>query len=180
MLRFLLLFILLGVLSSASVSVSPLYQEVVTAVQSVGQLRKGTVHYLEALYEKKSKKQRGQWQANTDSTQFVFTADFLLYNRKAVKHPLGQITYRTTIDLKEGKYRYTADSAFFQEYRRNRYSRYVPSRRSPVAWEQAVASFSDKEKQRIRQTLAARFEVFREFMQSYGSLSTTSPDKNDW
>ena len=180
MFRSLLLFALTGVLTGASISISPLYQEVVTAVQSVDQLRHGTVQYLEALDDEKPKKQREQWQANADSTQFVFTADFLLYNRKAVKHPLGQITYRTTIDLKEGKYRYTADSAFFQEYRRDRYSRYVPSRRSAVAWERAVTNFSDREKQRIRQTLATRFETFREFMQSYGSLSTASPDKNDW
>ncbi len=180
MLRSLLLFGIVGVLTSASVFVSPLYQEVVTAGQSVDQLRRGTVHYLKALDDEKPKKQRGQWQANADSTQFTFTDNFLLYNRKAVKHPLGQLTYRTIVDLKEGKYRYTADSAFFREYRRNRYSRYVPSRHSAVAWEQANVNLSDKEQQRVHQTLEARFEAFREFMQSYGSLSTASPDKSDW
>lgn len=180
MLRSSLLLVLVGTLTSASVSIVPLYQEVVTAVQSVDQLRKGTITYLEALDEEKPKKQRGQWQANADSTQFTFTADFLLYNRKAVKHPLGQLTYRTTVDLKEGKYRYTADSAFFQEYRRDRYSRYVPSRASPVAWEQAQPTLSDKERQRIHQVLDTRFQAFREFMESYGSLSTASPEENDW
>ena len=180
MIRWFFVSVLLVGLVGATV-LSPLYQEVVTApAQSVEQLRSATKQYLAALDKEKPKKQRGQWQANADSTQFTFADEFLLYNRKAVKHPLGQVTYRTTIDLKEGKYRYTADSAFFQEYRRDRYSRYVPSRRSPVAWEQAVASFSDKEQQRVHQTLEARFEAFREFMQSYGSLSTASPDKSDW
>ena len=180
MIRWFFVSVLLVGLVGATV-LSPLYQEVVTApAQSVEQLRSATKQYLAALDKEKPKKQRGQWQANADSTQFAFADEFLLYNRKAVKHPLGQITYRTTIDLKEGKYRYTADSAFFQEYQRNRYSRYVPSRRSPVAWEQAAINFSDKEQQRIRQTLEARFEAFRKFMQSYGSLSTASPDKSDW
>ncbi len=180
MFRTLLLFALVSLLTSAQSLTIPLYQEVVTAGQSVAQLRRGTLEYLTALDDEKPKKQRGQWQANADSTQFTFSADFLLYNRKAVKHPTGQVTYRTTIDLKEGKYRYTADSAFFQEYRRNRYSRYVPSRRAPVAWEQAQSTFSDKERQRVRQTLHVRFESFREFMQSYGSLSTSPPGENDW
>lgn len=180
MLRSSVLFVLVGILSSASVSVSPLYQEVVTAVQSVEQLRSGTVQYLEALDNEKLKKQRGKWQANADSTQFTFTADFLIYNRKAVKHPLGEVTYRTTVDLKEGKYRYTADSAFFQAYRRNRYSRYVPSRQSAVAWAQAQANLSDKERQRVHQVLDARFQSFREFMQSHSSLTTASPNESDW
>ncbi len=180
MLRSSFLFVLVGNLSSASVPISPLYQEVVTAVQSVEQLRQGTVQYLEALDDEKPKKQRGRWQANADSTQFTFVDEFLLYNRKAVKHPLGEVIYRTTVDLKEGKYRYTADSAFFQEYRRNRYSRYVPSRHSPVAWEQVQPTFSDKEQQRVHQTLDARFQAFREFIKSHGSLTTAAPDESDW
>lgn len=170
----------MSILTSARVSVSPLYQEVVTAVQSVEQLRRGTVQYLETLDDEKPKKQRGKWQANADSTQFTFEDDFLLYNRKAVNHPLGEVTYRTTVDLKEGKYRYTADSAFFQEYRRDRYSRYVPSRRSPVAWEQAQTALSDKERRRVHQTLDTRFQSFREFMQSHGSLTTAPPDESGW
>ncbi len=180
MVRWLLIFMVLIGGAGAAV-LGPLYQQVVTTpAQSVVQLRRATKQYLAALDKEKPKKQRGQWHANADSTQFTFTADFLLYNRKAVKHPLGQITYRTRIDLKQGKYRYTADSAFFHEYQRNRYSRYVPSRRAAVAWEQAVVSFSDKEQQRVHQTLDARFEAFQEFMQSYGSLSTASPEESDW
>ena len=176
-----LLFALLGVLTSASVSVSPLYQEVInTPAQSVEQLRSATKQYLTTVDDEKPKKQRGKWRANADSTRFTFTTDFLLYNRRAVKHPLGQLTYRTTLELKEGKYRYTADSAFFQEYRRNRYSRYVPSRHAPVAWAQAQLALSDKEQQRVRQALDTHFQSFREFVQSYGALTTASPDESNW
>ena len=160
---------------------TPVYQEVVTvAERSVSQLQTGAIHYLQALDEEKRKKQRGKWRANADSTQFTFDSNFLLYNRKTVKHPLGEITYRTTIDLKEGKYRFTADSVFFQPYRRDRYSRYVPSRQPAVSWWQAQSDFSEKEKQRVLASLSTRFQAFSKFMQAQGQQSAGSPLANDW
>ena len=158
----------------------PVYQEVVTvAERSIAQLRNVTVQYLQAVDKEKPKKQRGQWQANPDSTQFTFCGDFLLYNRKTVKHPLGEITYRTTIDLKEGKYRYTADSVFFQAYQRNRYSRYVPSRQPAVAWPQAQVGFSEKEQQRVLAGLTNRFQAFKNFMHAQ-SQPNESLSKVKW
>ena len=167
--------------TNAATSPTPLYQEVVaTAGQSVDQLRSHTQHYLHALDQEKRKKQRQQWQANADSTTFTFDTHFLLYNRKTVRHPLGEITYRTTIDLKAGKYRYTADSVFFQAYRRDRYSRYVPSRQPAVAWSEALPDFSAKERQRVLVFLRTQFQAFKECMQAQSQPQAPSPTANNW
>lgn len=160
---------------------TPVYQEVVTVAElSLSQLRSNTVAYLHVLDQEKRKKHRGEWQADTDSTQFTFNSNFLLYNRKTVKHPLGEITYRTTIDLKEGKYRYTADSVFFQEYRRDRYSRYVPSRRPASSWLEVQSDFSEKEKQRVLASLSTRFQSFSKFMHAQRPVNTPSPAAENW
>lgn len=173
------LFLLLT--SATTLLNAPVYQEVVTvSEQSLGQLRNNTVAYLRALDEEKRKKQRGKWQAGTDSTQFTFDSNFLLYNRKTVKHPLGEVTYRTTINLKEGKYRYTADSVFFQEYRRNRYSRYIPSRQPAVSWLEVQSDFSEKEKQRVLAILSTRFQAFSKFMHTQRPINTPSPTADNW
>ena len=161
---------------------TPVYQEVVTVGDlPLDQLRRSTVAYLRAVDQEKPKRHRHRWHANVDSTTFTFDSDLLLYNRKAVKHPLGEVTYRTTIDLKVGKYRYTADSAYFREYRRNRYSRYVPSRRPPVAWERAQLELSEKEQQRVYRTFNTRFQALRNFMQAHIQVATATPTTDqDW
>lgn len=171
----------LFIFTGATESWVPVYREVVEAEAcSLDQLRRGTVAYLEAVDQEKPKRHRGQWRANADSTQFVYDSDFLLYNRKSVKHPLGEITYRTTIDLKEGRFRYVADSAFFQQYRRDRYSRYVPARNASVAWEQARPNFSKKEQQRVFIALDTRFQSFKKFVHAQTQLAPTSPTADNW
>ena len=172
---FWLLLISLTLLTGAINPSAPVYQEVVEAGVPLAELRRSTIAYLQAADQEKSKRHRNQWRANADSTQFTFDSDFLLYNRKAVKHPIGQVTYRTTVDLKEGKYRYTADSAFFQEYHRNRYSRYVPSRRHPVAWEQAQLELSEKEQQRAYRTLDTQFQALQSFIQAHIQMANATP-----
>ena len=174
--------VLFLLLTSATIPLNaPVYQEVVTVAElSLDQLRNNTVAYLCALDEEKRKKQRGKWKANADSTQFIFDCNFLLYNRKTVKHPLGEVTYRTTIDLKEGKYRYTADSVFFQEYRRDRYSRYVPSRQPAVSWLEVQSDFSEKEKQRVLVSLSTRFQAFSKFIHAQHQANTLSPTADNW
>lgn len=160
---------------------APVYQEIVAAELPLAELRRGTVAYLHAVDNEKPKRQRGEWQANADSTQFTYESDFLLYNRKAVKHPIGEITYRTTIDLKDGKYRYTADSAYFQAYRRDRYSRYGPSRGPAVAWETVRPELSDKEQQRAFKVFDARFHALKNFMQAQAQLVNAAPTTSeDW
>ena len=158
-----------------------LYQEVVsTNGQSVDQQRVFTKQYLVALDKDKPKRQRGEWQANADSTTYVFDSELLLYNRKTVKSPLGALTYRTTIELKEGKYRYTADSAFFQPYRRNRYSRYVPSREPATPWEQAQLALPEPVQQRALMTVRDRFAAFRQAMAQQQTNLPASKSQDDW
>ena len=182
MFRLLLLSLVTVVLVAAIQPVNSLLQEVVAVDElPLAELRRSTVAYLRAADEEKPKRQRGQWRANADSSTFTYEADFLLYNRKAVKHPIGEVTYRSTINLKEGKYRYTADSAYFQEYRRNRYSRYVPSRSRPVAWEQAKQQLSEKEQQRAYRTLSTRFQAFQNFVEAYVQVASATPAADqDW
>lgn len=156
----LLLFILL--LTIAATLPFALFQEVVEApTHPLTNLRQYTKLYLNETAE-------DQWQANTDSSQFTAENDLLLYNRRSVKHPVGQITYRITIDLKEGKYRYTVDSAFFKAYERDRYSRYVPARGPAVPYEKAKLTFASQERARYEKQLlekiSSRFQSFQSFV----------------
>ena len=183
MYRLLLLIGVCTLLTAVAVPTNtPLYQEVVTTTgQPVDQLRLFTQQYLAALDDSKPKRQRGEWRANADSTTFTYDSDLLLYNRKTVKSPLGELTYRTTIELKEGKYRYTADSAFFQPYRRNRYSRYVPSREPAIPWEQAQLDLPPKVQQWALATVQERFTAFQQSMAQLQTTSLpTSPSEDDW
>ena len=178
--RFCFLAVITIPFTTAMLPPSPVYQEVVEVGElPLAQLRQHTVAYLEAVDKEKPKRQRGQWQANADSTQFFFTDDFLLYNRKSVKHPVGAITYRTTIDLKAGKYRYTADSAYFKKYDRNRYSRYVPSRGPAVVWKQAQLDLSAKEQQHALHTLDSRFQSLRDFVRARVQQTLALPVASD-
>ena len=181
--RLFLLFGLCFLLFAATFpTILPLYQEVVsTTGQPIDQLRLFTKQYLEALDEEKPKRQRGEWQTNADSTTFTFDSDLLLYNRKTIKSPLGELTYRTTIELKEGKYRYTADSAFFQPYRRNRYSRYVPSREPAISWEQAQLDLPPEVQQRTLTTVQDRFATFqRHVLAQQQTTLPVSQSEDDW
>jgi hypothetical protein len=97
--------------------------------------------------------------ANPDSTTFQFPQQFMLYNRSMLKHPIGLITYRATVELKEEKLRYSADSVYFQSYSRNRYSRYVPDNIPPVPLERWQQTWQDKESERYTAQIETTLET---------------------
>ena len=156
-----------------------LFQEVVeTPAHPLTNLRHYTKLYLDETAE-------DQWQVNADSFEFTAQNDLLLYNRQSVKHPVGQVTYRLTIDLKEGKYRYTVDSAFFQAYERNRYSRYVPARGAAVPYEEAKLSFDTKERaqyeKQLLEKISSRFQSFQSFVVSQNATPIPpAATSEDW
>ena len=178
MLRYALLLVFLLFTIAATLPFA-LFQEVVeTPTHPLTNLQQYTKQYLDETAE-------DQWQANADSSHFTAENDLLLYNRQGVKHPIGQVTYRITIDLKEGKYRYTVDSAFFQAYERNRYSRYVPARGASVPYEQAKLTFASKERARYEKQLlekiSSRFQSFQSFVTAQNvAPSPPAAPSEDW
>ena len=173
LLSFILLFTIAATLPFA------LFQEVVEApTHPLTNLRQYTKLYLDETAE-------DQWQASADSSQFIAQNDLLLYNRQSVKHPVGQVTYRITIDLKEGKYRYTVDSAFFRAYERNRYSRYVPTRGAAIPYEEAKLTFPSKERSRYEKQLlekiSGRFQSFQSFVTAQNvTAPPPAASSDDW
>jgi len=100
--------------------------------------------------------------ANPDSTSFRFPRQFMLYNHSTLRHPVGLVTYRATVDLEEKQIRYSADSIFFQSYSRNRYSRYVPDNIPPVSFERWQPTWQEKQSEdfnaQIETVLEAHFQ----------------------
>lgn len=97
-------------------------------------------------------------EVNADSTSFQFPQQFMLYNRSMLKHPIGLVTYRATVDLKEEKIRYSVDSVFFQSYSRNRYSRYVPDSKPPLSLKEWKQTWQEKEGDRFAAQIEATIE----------------------
>lgn len=93
-----------------------------------------------------------------DSASFQYPQQFMLYNRSALKHPVGLLMYQATVELKEEKIRYSADSIFVQNYIRNRYSRYVADNKSPQPLSEWQQRWRDKQQDRLNQQIEKSFE----------------------
>ena len=66
-----------------------------------------------------------------DEAQGVIEAeyDFYVYKKGSLgKYVDGTIECKVSIEVKEGKYRYIITDFYFQEYERNRYGKFVPTK----------------------------------------------------
>lgn len=121
---------------------------------------------------------------SNDSSSYQFHSQSMIYNRSVLKHPVGQITYRTTIDLKEEKIRFTTDSVYFLEYTRNRYSRYVPVNTSPIPLSDWEESWSRNESQKFPVQLEAAInehhQAFVHFLEKKKDIQQNTVKLENW
>ena len=127
------------------------------AAFSLSELKTYTHHYFQT--EEYSAVEEPTLTANPDSSSFQFPQQFMLYNRSVLKHPVGLVTYRATVDLKEEKIRYSADSVYFQSYSRNRYSRYVPDNIPPVPLKKWEGTLQEKQSERYNAQIETTLET---------------------
>ncbi|WKN40898.1 hypothetical protein [Tunicatimonas pelagia] len=133
------------------------FQQVVPMTAfSLTQLKSYTQQYFQS--EDYTQSEDSALVISVDSTSFRFPQQFMLYNRSALKHPVGLLTYRATVDLKEGKLRYAADSIYVQNYTRNRYSRYVADKNSPQLLSEWLPKWRDKQQDQLEEQIQASLE----------------------
>jgi hypothetical protein len=101
------------------------YSQVV-AVENTSQelLFSNAFSYLESLVENHKNLKKGPY-ANEDSTEVYLPLEYTVYKDFPVHSPHGKIKYSFRISVKEGRYRYIADSFVFYYLERNRYGRFV-------------------------------------------------------
>ena len=80
---------------------------------------------------KKSKKKKGI-DSRISEVENGYETPFGFFVYK-LKHPVFKINYKLTIEVKEGRYRYTIDNFYAQKYVRNRYGRYEPARNGELS-----------------------------------------------
>lgn len=123
---------------------------------SLTQLRSFSLSYLTG--EQFTDRHQHSFRANADSTTFTYQEEFMVYNRSVLKHPVGKVSYRATLDLKEEKIRYSSDSVFFREYFRNRYSRYVPANKPPITLGDWKRQWTGKQPKQFQSQLESSME----------------------
>jgi hypothetical protein len=64
-----------------------------------------------------------------EMVSYQTTTGFKLYRKSIGKTPYGKVSYRIKIEIKENRYRYIITDLVFKEYERNRYARFVPSKK---------------------------------------------------
>lgn len=87
-----------------------------------------------------------------DSENFTIEnkGSFLVYNINSVKTGIdGAVEYDIQLEFKDGRYRYTITNFLFNEYKRNRYAKYVPtSKFAPLEMEASSLNKRSWEKHR--------------------------------
>ena len=77
---------------------------------------------------------------------------FYVYKLGSVKKGIaGAVEYDLTIELKEGRYRYTITNFIFNEYKRNRYAKYEPIKGKYTPLEVEMSALNKKEWDQQRQ-----------------------------
>ena len=150
--------VLLTLLLSSSQLNETYFQQVVPMTAfSLSQLQDYTKQYLKS--EEYTSVDDAILVANADSTMFQYPQQFMLYNRSVLKHPLGLVSYQATIDLKEEKFRYSADSVYVQNYIRNRYSRYVADNKAPRPFSEWKTRWAKKQQARLEEQIHEGIEA---------------------
>lgn len=79
---------------------------------------------------------------------------FYVYRIGSVKKGIdGAVEYDLTIEIKDGKYRYTLTNFVFNEYQKNRYGKYQPLKGKYIPLEMEVSSLNKKEWEKHRKVV---------------------------
>ncbi len=182
--RWLAFIVVVLIVSLASAQLDQLYFHRVVPMTafSLSQLRTSTYQYFQS--EDYSQSKDSTLTINTDSTSFQYPQQFMLYNRSALKHPIGLLTYQSTVDLKEEKLRYVADSVYVQNYTRNRYSRYVADNEPPQPLSTWLQQWRDKQQtrleQQIQESLEGQLQQLVNSLQQQKAEQTNATNLEDW
>lgn len=76
--------------------------------------------------KKKKKKSKSEKEIIRDESSVAMEKSTLVYSKSIAKHPLGNVTYTYTVEVKDNKYRYIFSSMVFTPYERNRYGKFEP------------------------------------------------------
>ena len=102
---------------------------------------------------------------------------FYVYRIGSVKKGIGgAVEYDIDLEIKDGKYRYTITNFIFNEYKRNRYGKYVPIKGKFIPLEREVNSINKKEWKKHKQVV---YEKSLELIQNlYSGMIYTEEKKN--
>ena len=102
---------------------------------------------------------------------------FYVYRLGSVKKGIGgAVEYDLTLEIKDGKYRYTLTNYLFNEYQKNRYGKYQPLKGKYTPLEAEVSSLNKKEWEKQRQVV---YDKSQELIQNlYSEMLYVPKEKN--
>lgn len=106
---------------------------------------------------------------NKESYVINNRGSFYVYRLGSVKKGIGgAVEYDLTLEIKDGKYRYTLTNFIFNEYQKNRYGKYEPMKGKYTPLEAQVSSLNKKEWDKQRQVV---YDKSQELIQNlYGEM----------
>lgn len=102
---------------------------------------------------------------------------FYVYRLGSVKKGIGgAVEYDLTLEMKDGKYRYTITNFIFNEYQKNRYGKYEPINGKYTPLETEVSSLNKKEWDKQRQVV---YDKSQELIQNLNSDMIYAEEKKN-
>ncbi len=113
---------------------------------------------------------------NVDEDNYVITnkGSFYVYQFGSVKKAIaGAVEYDITLEVKEGRYRYTITNYVFNEYKRNRYGKFEPEKGKYMPLEMEVSKLNSKEWEKHKQVV---YDKSQELIQNLSGEMIYSED----
>jgi hypothetical protein len=116
-------------------------------------------------------------QKDKDNQTIQNKGSFYVYRIGAVKNAIGgAVEYDITLDVKDGKYRYTITNFQFNPYERNRYGTFEPVKGKYIPLEANMTTLNQKEWEKHREVV---FDKTKDLINNlYGSMIYTEKKKS--
>ena len=116
---------------------------------------------------------------SVDNDNFTITnkGSFYVYQHGSVNRAIdGAVEYDLTLEIKDGRYRYTITNFIFNEYKRNRYGKFEPINGKYVPLETEVSNLNKKGWENHRQVV---YDKSQELIQNLYSnmIFSDEPDR---
>ena len=115
------------------------------------------------------KSKKNYYSEDMENYSITNKGSFYVYRLGSVKKGIaGATEYDLTLEIKDGKYRYSLTNFVFNEYKKNRYAKYEPINGKYIPLEAQVGSLSKKEWEYQRQVV---YDKSQELIQNlYGEM----------
>ena len=143
------------------------------------------LNYLESLVDNHKNLKKGPY-VSEDSTELYLPLAYTVYKDFPVHSPHGKIKYQFKVSVKEGRYRYVADSFVFYYLERNRYGKFVEVKGKSKSLEEPFYKGNQKLWEKHKQGTREKVELLVETLRAEMMIPPDGPKEeivkveDDW